>query len=38
MLYYNLIVSIITESYSMIAVCSMIGLNKLDAKSFGDFI
>jgi flagellar biosynthesis protein FliR len=38
MLYYNLILSIITESYSMIAVCCMIGLNKLNANSFGDFI
>jgi glycerol-3-phosphate acyltransferase PlsY len=38
MLYYNLIISILTESYSMIAVCCMIGLNKLNAGSFGDFI
>ncbi len=38
MLFYNLILSMLTESYSMIAICSMIGLNKLSAESFGDFI
>ena len=38
MLFYNLILSMLTESYSMIAICSMIGLNKLSADSFGDFI
>jgi flagellar biosynthesis protein FliR len=38
MLFYNLILSMLTESYSMIAICSMIGLNKISAESFGDFI
>jgi len=38
MLFYNLILSMLTESYSMIAICSMIGLNKLSADSFGNFI
>ena len=28
-LFYNLILEILTESYSIIAVCCMIGLNKL---------
>ena len=29
MLFYNMILEILTESYSIIAVCCMIGLNKL---------
>jgi len=32
MLFYNFILSMLTESYAMIAVCCMIGLNKLSFK------
>jgi len=32
MLFYNLILSMLTESYSMIAICTMIGLNKLSFR------
>ena len=28
-LFYNLILSMLTESYSIIAICCMIGLNKI---------
>jgi hypothetical protein len=38
MLFYNLIITLLTESYMMIAVSCMIGLTKLTANNFGDFI
>jgi hypothetical protein len=38
MLFYNLILSMLTESYSMIAVSCMIGLKNIKANSFGEFI
>jgi len=36
MLFYNLILSMLNESYSMIAICCMIGLNKLSFSSYGE--
>jgi len=35
MLFYNLIVSILTESYAIISVCCMINLTNVSFKSFG---
>jgi hypothetical protein len=36
MLFYNLILSMLTESYSMIAMCCMIGLNKISFHNYGE--
>ena len=36
MLFYNLILSMLTESYSMIAMCCMIGLNKISFNNYGE--
>ena len=36
MLFYNLILSLLTESYSIIAISCMIGLNKLSFKNYGE--
>jgi hypothetical protein len=36
MLFYNLILSMLNESYSMIAICCMIGLNKLSFNNYGE--
>ena len=38
MLFYNLILSMLTESYSIIALSCMIGLNKLSFSSYGETI
>jgi hypothetical protein len=37
-LFYNLIIEIMTESYCIIAVCCMIGLNKLSLNNIGEKI
>jgi len=36
MLFYNMILSLLNESYSTIAICCMIGLNKLSFNSYGE--
>jgi hypothetical protein len=40
MLFYNFILSMLTESYSMIAVCCMIGLNRVtfSLKNYGETV
>jgi hypothetical protein len=38
MLFYNFIVSMMTESYSLMSVCTMIGLFKISLASFGEII
>jgi hypothetical protein len=38
MLFYNFIVSMMTESYSLMSVCTMIGLFKISLSSYGEII
>ena len=38
MLFYNFIVSMMTESYSLMSVCTIIGLFKISFASFGEII
>lgn len=38
MLFYNFIVSMMTESYSLMSVCTMIGLFKINFSSVGEII
>ena len=38
MLFYNFIISMMTESYSLMSVCCMIGLFKIGFTSFGDIV
>lgn len=37
-LFYNSIVSMMTESYSMLSLCCLISFNKVSVRSFGEFI
>jgi hypothetical protein len=38
MLFYNFIISMMTESYSLMSLCCMIGLSKISSGSFGEFV
>ena len=38
MLFYNYIVSMMTESYSLMSLCTIIGLFKISFASFGDIV
>jgi hypothetical protein len=38
LLFYNFIISTLTESYSMMSLCCMIGLSKISFASFGETV
>jgi hypothetical protein len=38
MLFYNFIISMMTESYSLMSVCTMIGCFKISFASIGEFV